>query len=111
MDDISTIQEQVKKIIAAIENSGEDTAYAFMGSTDSEKDQAEKLIAKPDLKKSICVALKSLSNDVYGISEKLTPVLVTVAIANPALMPLNPLVFAWVAILISRAGVNTICAD
>jgi len=114
MENTNDIQIQVRGLIAVIldlENSDSPTARSFAGGSDSAEDQAKKLIAKPDLKKSICIALKSLSNDVYGISEKLTPVLVTVALANPALIPLNPLVFAWVAILISRAGVNTICAD
>ncbi len=114
MENTIDIQEQVKSLIAVIlelENSDTPIAKAFSGGSDTAKDQAGELISKPDYKKHICNALKSMSNDVYGISEKLTPVLVGLAIANPALIPANPLLFAWAAIIISRAGINTICAD
>jgi len=59
----------------------------------------------------LCPALSSLSDDVFDIAKVTTPVLLTLAFTGVIAIPIQPTLFAAVAIVISRMGIATLCAD
>jgi hypothetical protein len=57
----------------------------------------------------ICPGLRGVSNDLTSLAKWLTPGLFPLAIAGT--IPMNPLIFAGVAVLIVHFGINIICPD
>jgi len=74
-------------------------------------EQAKKLVAKKEIKKYLCAALKSVSDDVFEISKVITPILLSLSIAGTISIPLSPLLYASMAILISKMGIAMLCAE
>lgn len=72
--------------------------------------EASKLLAKEDIRKRLCPALKSATDDVYDISKSVTPVLVGCVVAGTISIPLNPVLFAAIAVVIARMGISALCA-
>ena len=76
---------------------------------DEATNEAEKILKKPEMLKHICPALKSISGDAFEISKILVGVLLPLGIAGIIAIPLHPLIFGVIAIMISRAGIASIC--
>lgn len=75
------------------------------------KKKAKRIVARQDIKKYLCPALQSVSNDVYEIAKAITPILVTLSFAGPIQVSLEPMLFAMIALIISRMGVAGLCVD
>jgi hypothetical protein len=88
-------------------------------SVDSEKPQervkleavAKELVKRRDVMKYLCPALQSASNDVYDVAKITTPILIPLVLAGTIAIPLNPLLFALIALTISRMGIASLCID
>lgn len=72
--------------------------------------KASKLLAKEDIRKRLCPALKSATDDVFDISKSITPVLVGCITAGTISIPLIPVLFAAIAVVIARMGISALCA-
>lgn len=72
--------------------------------------EASNLLAKEDIRKRVCPALKSATDDVFVISKAVTPVLVGCVVAGTISIPLNPVLFAAIAVVIARMGISALCA-
>ena len=71
--------------------------------------QVEKLIARPDIRKYLCPALKSVSNDAFEIAKIITPILLGLIIAGKIVIDIEPLIFAAISIFIARGGIASMC--
>ena len=71
--------------------------------------KAEHLVKEPQIKKLICSTLLSITGDVFEYSKILTPLLMGAILAKTIVMPIDSLIFAGIAIVVSKAGVSTIC--
>jgi uncharacterized membrane protein YciS (DUF1049 family) len=72
---------------------------------------AQETLNNPSIRRLLCPSLKSVTSDVFEISKVVTPVLTGAVIAGTIAIPLNPLLFAAIAVVIARSGVNSLCAD
>lgn len=72
---------------------------------------AYEFLMRQDIKPYICPVLKSLTNDVCDIGKTLVPVLVPLALAGTISIPLDPIFFGILALMITKAGISTICPD
>ena len=72
---------------------------------------AEEALQKPDFKQKICPALLSASDDIKDIAKIISAVLLPMALTPQAVIPLSPLAFAAVALVASRAGIQSLCHD
>lgn len=75
------------------------------------ENEAEKIVSRQDIKKLICPALEKFTDDAGKIATNITPILISAIIAETIVMPLNPILFGWIAVVIARAGVAGICVD
>ena len=75
------------------------------------ENEAKKIVSRRDIRKLICPALKSITNDSEQIATKITPILIGAIIAETIVMPLNPILFGWIAIVIARGSIASICTD
>jgi len=72
---------------------------------------------KPELKikrtvlDAICPALQSITGDSFEIAKITTPVLLSLSLAGTINIPSSPLVFGLFAVLLSKAGVESICRN
>jgi hypothetical protein len=73
--------------------------------------QAKAIVKTRDLRKHLCGALHSISNDTFEIAKVVTPVLITLVLSGVITIPLSPLLFASLATIISKMGVSALCAD
>lgn len=73
--------------------------------------EASKLFIVYDLRRVLCPALKSMSSDAHDIAKIITPIIVPLVLAGALSIPLQPFVFAYLAIFISRMGIATLCND
>lgn len=108
-DVLSTVQEISQAI-----STGEMTE---LHSTQSEKQKAEKQKAEDelrenkDLKRIICPVLIDVMDDASFIANAITPLLVEAVLLGTLLIPLNPIFFGWLAVVIAKGGTKAICAD
>jgi hypothetical protein len=73
--------------------------------------EAKAITARKDIRQALCPALKSASNDAFEIAKITTPILVPLALVGTIAIPLNPLLFAIIALVIARMGIASLCAD
>jgi hypothetical protein len=74
--------------------------------------EAESLLKRKDiLAKKICPALSRATDDAFSIARSVTPVLTTISITGAAVIPLNPLFVALVALMLARMGIATVCGN
>lgn len=115
--DLAAFQEQVDRALELLldrESSSSTVALAYgteRGDRDSLEAKAERYLATPTLKQRICAALTGAGNDIFDVAKFLTPVVYTTSIAGVVAIPLNPVLYAWMALLIARMGINAYCTD
>lgn len=110
--DIQAFQEEVQNMIGTIqyfENLPPEEPLAFDSGFETSKNKAENYINQPTIKQRICEAITSINNDLFEINRTITPVLVGAILAETIVMPLNPIIFAWIVLLVSRAGIKQYC--
>jgi len=73
--------------------------------------RAKELLTRQDIRAYLCPALQTVSGDVFTIANTITQVLAPLAIAGALSIPLEPVLFASIALVISRVGIASICAD
>ncbi|MGH8476050.1 MAG: hypothetical protein ACREUI_11130 [Burkholderiales bacterium] len=71
----------------------------------------EKLRLREALRTALCPAIKSISGDVFEVAKVSTPILLSLSLAGTITLPVQPLVFGMMAVLIVRSGVATVCTD
>jgi CobQ-like glutamine amidotransferase family enzyme len=112
--DVPAFQEQVQKAIDVIlfaENLDPEQVQPYSSGFEASKQEAEKYVARQEVKQTICQSLQALTGDIFEIANGITPVLVGAIVAGQITMPLNPLLFGWIALLLFRTGVKTFCAE
>lgn len=75
------------------------------------RNEAEQQSQRQDIRKLICPALKSVSDDVNEIAKVIVPLLAGAALGGTLIIPLNPILFGWIALIIARSGIATICTE
>ncbi len=75
------------------------------------KAHAEDLIKQPTVIERLCPALKSVSDDLGDVAKVVVPVMIPLALGPQALIPLTPLAFGALAVVIVRAGVRSLCPE
>jgi hypothetical protein len=78
---------------------------------DKTKRKAENLIKRKNIRATICPGLKSISSDVFDIAKVITPLLVGATLAKTITIPLDPMLFGCIAMVIMRMGIATLCAQ
>lgn len=73
--------------------------------------KANALIAKKEIRASLCRALKIGFDDTFEISKIITPILIGLAVAGTISIPFVPILFASIALMIARMGVAGLCPD
>lgn len=112
--DIAKYQEQVKSIISTIlyfESLPEDQGIAYAGGFDDAQEEAQEYLNQPTIKQLVCPALVGITNDVFSVSNAITTALITATITGTIAIPLNPLIYAWIALVIFRAGIGVYCKE
>lgn len=71
---------------------------------------ASDVLKRKNVRERLCPALKSVTDDVFDISKSVTPVLTGCVVSGVISIPLTPVIFAAVAVVIVRMGVATLCA-
>jgi hypothetical protein len=72
---------------------------------------AAEIVSRKDMRQHLCPALQSVSNDAFDIAKVSTPVLASLSLAGVLTIPLNPVLFAVIALLIARMGIASFCVD
>lgn len=72
-------------------------------------ERAEKLVSRKDIRKYLCPVLKSVSDDAFEIAKLITPILLSLSLAGTVAIPLSPILFANLAIVISKTGIAALC--
>jgi hypothetical protein len=71
----------------------------------------EQLRAHQPTKAQLCAGLRSTGNDAFETSKIVVGVLVPLIIAGTLTIPLSPVLFAFVSLVLARSGVAGFCAD
>jgi len=80
--------------------------------TDEIIEKSNKILEKePSIKKHLCPALKSISEDIKDIGVIVTSTLYPLSVAGALAIPANPLLFAGIVMIIFRAGIASFCRD
>ncbi|MEH2026327.1 hypothetical protein [Nostoc sp.] len=112
---IHEFQEKVLKAVEVISYSEKLTSDIIQPqSTDGfekSKQEVEEALKSKDIKKRICPALKSVTDEASNIANAITPVLVGAVLGGTLVIPLNPIFFGWMAVVIAKAGAAALCAD
>jgi hypothetical protein len=79
--------------------------------TDAEKAiiTAKDIVDRQDIRARLCPSLNSLADDSREIAKVVTAAMLPLAIVGT--LPLSPLVFAAVAIVIARMGIKALCPN
>lgn len=72
---------------------------------------ATKMLITEKILTRVCPALQSFSGDSHDIAKIIVPILIPLVLAGTLTIPLQPLIFSYIAILISRMGVASLCAN
>lgn len=106
--DLIISSEQFEKL----NNLPEETIQSYSSSGfEKFKNEATEQSQRQDVRKLICPALQCVTNDVNEIAKVIVPLLAGAVIAGTLIIPLNPILFGWIALVIARSGVATICSD
>ncbi|MBA3944091.1 MAG: hypothetical protein H0X37_05955 [Herpetosiphonaceae bacterium] len=73
--------------------------------------KAEELLQQADIRAHLCPALLRASPDVFDLSTEITPVLQALAAAGTISIPPIPVLYASVALQISRMDIERFCSD
>jgi hypothetical protein len=107
------IQQPVKDVSEDIKvdsESDEDlSAIEKLAKELSKLREAEIFLKREEIMQLICPHLQFVANNAFDISTVVTPILASVA--GPMGIPLNTLLFAAIAVVLSKHGVSNICAD
>jgi hypothetical protein len=68
-------------------------------------------IKNKKIRKRICAALGTVTQDMFDLSKILIPVLIPLSLAQKIPLSPNPLVLGAVILLISKMGIAAFCAD
>jgi hypothetical protein len=112
--ELETFQQQVKKAVELIsfsENLDESQPQAFSSGFEESKKEAEEILQRQDIKAILCPALKNITNDAYDLANAITPLLFGAVLSGSIVIPLNPVFFGWMAIVIAKAGAAGLCHD
>ena len=71
--------------------------------------EAKEIITKNNLKAYLCSALQTLSNDTFEIANVTTPILLGLVGGGILIIPLSPMIFAAIALIIARSGIASFC--
>jgi hypothetical protein len=63
-----------------------------------------------ELRKSLCAGLKGAANDLTDVAKNLTYVLVPLSLAGTVNVPLDPALYAMLAFIVVKFGINAICS-
>lgn len=72
---------------------------------------ANEIVRRPSIREQLCKMLERATEDTREVAKIVTSVLLPSALGPHPTVPLNALVFAWVALLIIRAGVQGFCTE
>jgi hypothetical protein len=75
------------------------------------KQDAESRIAAQGLRAILCPALKSSSHDLSEIAKTVAAALLPLSLAHVVSLPITPLVYAAIALVIFNAGVSSFCSQ
>ncbi|NEP20061.1 MAG: hypothetical protein F6J97_24765 [Leptolyngbya sp. SIO4C1] len=70
---------------------------------------AKRLIQWKDIKDNLCPSLQGLSDDVFEITNTAISILAPLSIAGTLAIPLQPMLWGWIALIISRVGIRNFC--
>lgn len=73
--------------------------------------KASQLLKPVSVKRRVCEALRSVGHDAFDISKVLTPALLALSVAGKLTVAINPLVVAFLALVLARMGVAVLCAE
>jgi hypothetical protein len=88
-----------------------DTAAVSVAELAKAKRDAEVLIRQGSVLERLCPTLRTVSGDLGAVAKAITPILLPLAIGPQAVIPLTPLAFGAVAVVVVRAGVSAICPE
>jgi hypothetical protein len=71
--------------------------------------KAQRIVKRKSVRKYLCPALKSVSNDAFEIAKVIIPILAP--LSQSVKIPLDPLLFATIAIVIAKVSIAGLCAD
>jgi hypothetical protein len=73
--------------------------------------EAQTMVQRKEIKKYLCPALLTVSSDSMDIAKVITPILTGASLAGTIQIPLTPILFGMIAIVIARSGIATICNE
>jgi hypothetical protein len=109
---LDAFQQQVQNAVELIsfsENLEPLQPRPYSSGFEESKKEAEQIVKRKDIKQIICPALTNVANDTANVVNAITPGLVTAVLAGTLAIPLNPVLFGWIAVVIFKAGVASIC--
>jgi hypothetical protein len=83
----------------------------YRKSVDQAISQAESVVSRKDILARLCPALRSASDDIREVATVVSAALLPLALSGVIAIPVTPLAFAAVALVIVRASVATLCSD
>jgi hypothetical protein len=75
------------------------------------REKAEELLRHKDIRAYLCPSLQTVSGDIFTVANTVAQVLAPLTIAGALSIPLVPILFASMGILIVRIGIANICVD
>lgn len=73
--------------------------------------EAEKTVTRKDIRVYLCPALQTVSGDMFTIANTVAQVLAPLVVAGVLSIPLAPILFASIALFITRIGIVNLCVD
>lgn len=114
------LDEKSIKIIAKLSGNSSDSVIreegARIASEVAQEAYSTELIVKTStfwkaIRESCCPSLKLVSDDAFEIAKAIAPILVPLSLAGTIAVPVQPMLFAWIGLVIARLGVKNICED
>jgi hypothetical protein len=113
--ELNDFQFQVRsaqKEILDFENLPDNIVMAFSeNEIEDARRQANNVLENTIVKKRVCGALKSVSKDINIITEKATESLVGMVAVGTIVITQNPLIYAWIGVIIFNASVEFFCVE
>jgi hypothetical protein len=75
------------------------------------KAHAEELIKQHPVLDRLCPAMKSVSGDLAEVAKTVAAAMLPLSLGPQAILPLTPLVFGALAVVVFRVGVRTVCPE
>ena len=101
-------QEQFKKY----ENiTPEKFSYLWEQRQKISEQKTRQLLTQKEIRTRLCQALQTTSNDSFEIARIITPLLIELAAAGTISIPIIPVQFASITLVIARMGATELCAD